>query len=262
MTVNIRRFFQGVALMSVLALPVSMSFGPAAEAASSTQGNAAGKAPAKAEALNADQLLQKATAALFPENFSAEVEMTQYKPNAQPSVSKMMIYKRGESLVRADYTYPTVQAGQKMLRKDDQIWMFMPDTKRAIKLSPKQSLGGGDFANGDIMRLNYVADYTPTIESEDADKYVLSLKAKNSTVTYDTIKWTIEKKELKSVKQEFYAVSGKMTKSLEFSEFKDYGGLKRPSIFTMKSASVAGVYTTMKYLKFDPAKTLPPEQFC
>jgi outer membrane lipoprotein-sorting protein len=247
--------------MSALALPIAhTSLIQAADAKAADTRAPAAKDASKA-APTADEILKKAGDALFPEQFTAQIEMTQYKPGTPDNVSRMMLYKRGANLVRSDYIYPPLQAGQRMLRKEGQIWMYMSDIKRPIKMSPKQSLGGSDFNNGDIMRLNLVEDYTPTIEKEDATSWVLNLKAKDRSVAYDMIKYTVEKKDFKSVRQEFYTLSGKQIKTLEFQEYRDYNGLKRPSVFVMKSSLAQGVYTTMKYTQFEPGKTLPEAQF-
>lgn len=223
---------------------------------------AAATAPAKPAApKTAEEIVKVAGATLFPENFTARLKLGQNKPGAAETFSELMLYKKGNNQVRADYTAPATQAGQRVLRKDGQIWMFMPDTKRAIKLSPKQSFGGSEFNNNDLMRLNLEQDYTPTIASETDTHWVLDMKAKDRSVSYDVIKWTIEKKTLRSVRQEYYTLSGKLIKTLEFSEYKTYGGLERPSVFTMKSNLAEGVFSRMTYLEFAPGKTLPDSEF-
>lgn len=222
----------------------------------------AAAAPVKPAApKTAEEIVKVASATLFPENFTAKLKMGQNKPGAPETFSELILYKKGNNQVRADYTAPASQAGQRVLRKDGQIWMFMPDTKRPIKLSPKQSFGGSEFNNNDLMRLNLEQDYVPTIASETDTHWVLDMKAKDRSVSYDVIKWTIEKKTLRSVRQEYYTLSGKLIKTLEFSEYKTYAGLERPSVFTMKSNLAEGVFSRMTYLEFAPGKTLPDSEF-
>ena len=211
--------------------------------------------------MTAEEIVKKAGDALFPEKFTAKLEMTQIKPGSPNSVSQLMLYKSGKDMVRADYLAPATQVGQRLLRKEGQMWMSMKDTKRTVKLSAKQSLGGSEFSNGDIMRLNLEDDYTPSILSEDKDQWVIELKAKDRTVSYDKILFTIQKKGMRSVKQEFFTLSGKMIKSLEFQDYKTYNGIERPSVFMMKSALAEGVYSKMNYLEFTPGKTLPDSEF-
>ncbi len=211
--------------------------------------------------LTAEELLKKAGSRLFPEEFSAEIKMVQHKPGQEDYVSRLLLYKKSKDLVRADYIYPPHQAGQRMLRREGQIWMYLPDTKRTIRMSSRQSLGGSDFNNGDIMRLNYEEDYTPTIVKETDTYWVLELRAKNRSVTYDRILYTISKDGYQSVKQEFYTLSGKLIKTLEFKEPKNYGGLLRPSLFVMSSNLVEGVYTELTYVRFENGKSLPASEF-
>ncbi len=213
------------------------------------------------EALTARQLLKEAGSRLFPEEFSAEIEMVQHKPGQEDFLSRMLLYKKNKDLVRADYIYPPYQAGQRMLRREGQIWMYLPDTKRTIRMSPKQSLGGSDFNNGDIMRLDYEEDYTPAIAAETDATWVLELRAKNRSVTYDRIRYTVSKEGYQSVKQEFYTLSGKLIKTLEFKNPKNYGGLLRPSLFVMSSNLVEGMYTELTYVRFENGKSLPISEF-
>ena len=263
---KLHRAFGLAALVTTLALPMGLNLS-SAFAASETTKEVSGTRPVTVtkpenpSAMTADQILQKAAAALFPPDFTAKLEITQVKPGQPNSVSKMMLYKRGKDTVRADYLEPAAQAGQKMLRKEGQIWMYMSDIKRPIKMSPKQSLGGSDFANGDIMRLNLEDDYTPKIAQQTDTEWILELKAKSKDVTYDVIKYTVQKKDIKSVKMEYYTLSGKLLKTLEFQDYKNYSGLLRPSLFVMKSNLAKDVYTNMRYLQFDPGKTLPESQF-
>ncbi|MFM7204719.1 MAG: outer membrane lipoprotein-sorting protein [Myxococcota bacterium] len=221
---------------------------------------AAATAPATATP-SADELLKKAGDMLFPDQFTAKLSIEAVKPGAPNTVSTMMLYKRGKDSVRAEYLTPAAQAGQRMLRNQGQLYMFMPDTKRPVKLNAKQSLNGGSFNNGDIMNLNFEQDYNASILKDDGNQIVLEMKAKNTSVTYDRVLWTLEKKSLRSVKQEFYTLSGKLIKSLEFQEFKKYGALERPSVFLMKSELASGVYSKMTYLEFTPGKTLAESEF-
>ena len=214
-----------------------------------------------AEKPSAEQILKEAGKRLFPEEFSAEIEMIQHKPGQEDFVSRLLLYKKNKDLVRADYIYPPHQAGQRLLRREGQIWMYLPDTKRVIKMSPRQSLGGSDFNNGDIMRLNYEEDYTPTIAEETDTTWVLELRAKNRSVTYDRILYTISKDGYQSIKQAFYTLSGKLIKTLEFKQPRNYGGLLRPSLFVMSSNLVDGMYTELTYLRFEVGKSLPMSEF-
>ena len=69
-----------------------------------------------------------------------------------------------------------------MLRNGDNMWLYMPNLKRAVRVASRDSFMGGDFNNADVLRVNYTADYTATLAEESKDAYVLELKAKGKFV--------------------------------------------------------------------------------
>lgn len=238
------------ALVAALAAPVILAGEPAPAAPA-----------AAASTVNAEELLRKAGDALFPKDFTAKVELVSTAADGKATTYQMVLYKSGDDKTRADFTYPPLEEGRRMLRVGDQIWMYVTDLKRPVKMSPKQSLMGSDFNNGDLMRLSFTEDYIATVSSETATHIVLELKAKDRTVAYDRVLYTIEKSTLRSVRQEFYTTSGKLVKTLEFQEYKNYGGFERPSVFIMTNALATNQKSVMRYLEFQAGKTLPEAQF-
>lgn len=220
------------------------------------------KAPPTIEAeVSADDILVKAGKQLFPEDFTSKVELVSKGADGAETTYRMMLYKLGAEKARADFLYPALEEGRRMLRVGDQIWMYVADLKRPVKMSPKQSLMGSDFNNGDLMRLSFEEDYTPSIKSQDDKNYVLELKAKSRSVAYDTVEYTIEKGTFNSVKQAFYTGSGRLVKTLEYKEYKTYDGYTRPSVFVMTNALATEQTSVMKYLEFKAGETLPAPQF-
>ena len=207
------------------------------------------------------EILHKAGQALFPEDFTANVELTSTRADGTAQVYKMMLYKKGKDKTRADFTYPALEEGRKMLRVGDQIWMYVADLKRPVKMSPKQSLMNSDFNNGDLMRLDFETDYVASILSDDGTTVVLELKARDKSIAYDRILYSVDKKTNRSLKQEFYTASGKLMKTLEFQEWKTYAGFERPSVFVMTNALASNQKSIIKYVAFEAGKTLPEAQF-
>lgn len=212
-------------------------------------------------AVNAEEILSKAGKQLFPEDFTAKVELVSTGADDAKTTYQMMLYKHEADKARADFLYPPLEEGRRMLRVGDQIWMYVADLKRPVKMSPKQSLMGSDFNNGDLMRLSFEEDYSATMKSQDDKHYVLELAAKSRSVAYDKVIYTIEKETFNSVKQEFYTSSGRLVKTLEYKDYKSYDGYTRPSVFVMTNALATDQTSVMKYLEFKAGETLPAPQF-
>lgn len=121
---------------------------------------------------------------------------------------------RDNSLIT--FVEPERSKGIMMLMKERNMWFISPDVRKPVPISPRQRLLG-DANNGDIATSNYSRDYEPSLVGEvivnERPCYVLDLKAVNRRVTYDRIKYYVDKKKYLGLKAEFYSVSGKHLKT-------------------------------------------------
>jgi outer membrane lipoprotein-sorting protein len=125
-----------------------------------------------------------------------------------------------------------------MLRQGDNLWVYMPNLKRAVRLASRESFQGGDFNNADVLRVNYQADYAAVVApaSELPDAWQLELKAKTSDAAYDRITLWLRKADGMPVRGQYFTASGKMLREAEFSDVRTYaGGFRRPSTIVMKN---------------------------
>lgn len=195
----------------------------------------------------AAELLKKYDAVMGPTNFEAMSLMTSSREDGSQRTYKMKILKSGDDRFRAWFHEPAAVRGQEMLRQGDNLWVYMPNLKRAVRLANRDSFQGGDFNNADVLRVNYTADYTGTVQADAAtpDAWLLELKAKSSSAAYDRIKLWLRKSDSQPIKGEYYTSSGKMLRSAEFSDYKDFGGLKRPAKVMMRNMLVPKRFSVM-----------------
>ena len=134
--------------------------------------------------------------------------------------------------------------------------------KRALRLASRESFQGGDFNNGDVLRVNYVADYTvKLIPSDDATTWLLDLTAKTKEAAYDRIKLWMTKDKQQPAKAEYYAASGKMLRSAKFDDVKNFHGLERPAHITMKNELASKRYTELTTLDMKLDLDIPAQKF-
>ena len=106
------------------------------------------------------------------------------------------------------------------------------------------------FNNADILRLDYATEYEPTAMEETDSAYILDLKARTTSVAYDHLKMTVDKKALVPTTIECYAAGGMLIKTLRYSEMKDFGdGQLRPSVLETESPLYQGYKSVMIYAK-------------
>ncbi len=125
-----------------------------------------------------------------------------------------------------EYIAPAREKGTKMLKIDDQLWMYSPQSDRIIRISGhmlRQSLMGSDLSYEDMMedrRLEeiYSAEITGEEQIDERDCWVMKLSATEDDVAYHSQKFWVDKEYMIPLKQQLFAKSGKMLKIVELSD--------------------------------------------
>ncbi|MCO7224335.1 outer membrane lipoprotein-sorting protein [Pleionea sp. CnH1-48] len=114
------------------------------------------------------------------------------------------------------------QAGQKVLMQDEKFWVFMPRTRRPIRISPMQKLLG-DAAVGDLTTLSWSESYNATLampSNEEmlnkSDEISMLLEAKVKGVSYQKIELVVDASTSFPLRAKFYLKSGKLAKVAQF----------------------------------------------
>lgn len=130
---------------------------------------------------------------------------------------------------------PARDRGRNLLMLDENMWVYIPTVKRAVRVSLAQKLTG-QTANGDISRMRWSEDYTPKLVSENKTEIVLELKANKKGLTYEQLKVWVKKSTNDPIKAEFLGVSGKTLKTASYGEFKKIAGRIRPTKMIIQDA--------------------------
>jgi outer membrane lipoprotein-sorting protein len=201
-----------------------------------------------AAAMDGTQILQKVDRNLEPESYESYRQLTDIQPDGSKKVSVLYTMKKGRDKVVALFLAPASDKGRVTLRLGDNMWLYMPDVGRPIRITSLQSVTGSIFNNADILRIDYTAEYNVEATEEQGDAYVLSLKAKTGEVAYDKLKMWVDKKLLLPVTIECYAASGLLLKTLRFRDVKDFGGgIKRPATLETDSPLYKGYKSLMQW---------------
>ena len=201
-----------------------------------------------AAAIDGTQILQKVDRNLEPEAYESYRQLTDIQPDGSKKVSVLYTMKKGRDKVVALFLAPASDKGRVTLRLGDNMWLYMPDVGRPIRITSLQSVTGSIFNNADILRIDYTAEYNVEAAEEQNDAYLLSLKAKTGEVAYDKLKMWVDKKLLLPVTIEAYAASGLLLKTLHFKDVKDFGGgIKRPATLETDSPLYKGYRSVMQW---------------
>jgi Outer membrane lipoprotein-sorting protein len=215
-----------------------------------------------AHALDGTDILKKVDRNLEPESYESYRKLINIEPNGSEKDYILYTVKQGSDKILALFTAPASEKGRSTLRIADNMWLYVPEVGRPIRINSLQSVIGGVFNNADILRLDYSTEYNvEKIEETPQDQYLLTLKAKTGAVAYDRLQMRVDKAKLVPTAIECYAASGLLIKTLHFSDIKDFGGgIVRPAQIVTDSPLQKG-YKSVMLLAGVKAKTFPDEAF-
>jgi outer membrane lipoprotein-sorting protein len=218
-------------------------------------------APAAALALDGKALLEKVDRNLEPENYEMTRKLINEEPDGKRKEFILYSVKKGRDKVAALFLSPASDKGRSTLRQGDNMWLYIPNVGKPVRITSLQSVIGGVFNNADILQLDFSEEYTVAGIEEKPDSYSLDLKAKTGAVAYDRLKMQVDRKLLLPTTIEAYAASGLLIKTLRYSEIKDFGdGIRRPAVLETDSPLFKGYKSTMVWAKLRK-RTLPDEVF-
>jgi outer membrane lipoprotein-sorting protein len=153
--------------------------------------------------------------------------------------------------------------GEYLLMVDDDMWIYMPNTRRPIRITPLQRLMG-NASNGDVARTRYAEDYSPILLREEVldgtPCYVLDLRARRDGATYHRIVYWVAKATNRPKRAEIYLTSGKHYKTIDFDTYEEIEGRPLLTKMTITDRLRSGRTTIMRYDSYGP-KELPDKYF-
>ena len=216
-------------------------------------------APATAGTPSVDELLRRLDANMTFDTRSSKLTMTVTK-GGRTKVYTMQSYGRGADDAAMEFLSPDRDAGTRMLKKGDELWMYLPSVEKTQRISGhmlRQGMMGSDFSYEDMLESAALRTlYTSTITGEEVKDgvacYRLEMIANQPEVSYPKRIMWMDKQNLVPVHQELYAVSGMMLKEIVFSNVKTFGDRQFPTkiVATDKLQTGSSTVVTFDELTF------------
>jgi outer membrane lipoprotein-sorting protein len=191
---------------------------------------AAALSTAQAPAPSADAILKK-----IDENQAAGSRITVYEMTIRSRrgsrTMKAKSWVEGVDRAFTEYLEPPRDAGTKMLKVRDQLWTYSPSTDRTIQIAGhmlRQSVMGSDLSYEDLMEDPKLQNlYTAAVVGEETllqrPCWLLELKAKpGAEPSYHSRKVWVDKDRFLPLKEERYAISGKLLKTTEVASMRQF----------------------------------------
>jgi outer membrane lipoprotein-sorting protein len=203
---------------------------------------------APAFAIDGTALLQKVDRNLEPESYEMVRKLVNIEPDGTRKEFVLYSVKKGRDRLVAVFLDPASERDRATLRLGENMWLYIPNVGKPVRITSLQSVIGGVFNNADILRLDYATEYDVERVTEESDSYLLALKAKTGDVAYDRLKMKVDRKTVLPIAIECHAASGLLIKTLRFKDTKDFGGgIKRPATLETDSPLYKGYRSLMLY---------------
>jgi len=212
-------------------------------------------------AADGNEILRKVDRNLEPESYEMYRKLINIEPDGTRKEFVLYSVKKGRDKIVALFLSPQSDKGRATLRLGDNMWLYIPNVGKPVRITSLQSVVGGVFNNADILRIDYTAEYNAEKVEDEQSAHVLHLKARTGEVAYDRLKMWVDRKLLLPTKIEAYAASGLLIKTLHFKDIKDFGGgIRRPAAVETDSPLYKGYKSVMLYSQLRKS-SLPDEVF-
>ncbi|HLF34504.1 MAG TPA: outer membrane lipoprotein-sorting protein [Cyclobacteriaceae bacterium] len=206
-------------------------------------------------AQDALEIIKKTDAKSRGDYSEQEMRMTIVRPDWTRSIT-MKSWTKGASYSLILITAPAKEKGQVFLKREKEMWNWVPSIERMIKIPPSmmmQSWMGSDFTNDDLVReSSVVIDYVHTllgsenIDGADCWKLELIPKPDAPVVWGKVIVWI--DKNYNQRKAEYYDEDGYPVSTMHLTEIRKMGDREIPTRMEMIPEGVEGKKTVIEIL--------------
>jgi outer membrane lipoprotein-sorting protein len=188
---------------------------------------------------------------------SSAIEMTiQVKRPAWTRSMSVKAWSKGEQYSLMVVTAPAKDAGTVFLKRVKEIWNWLPNIERVVKLPPSmmaQSWMGTDFTNDDLVKASSrIEDYThklvgdSVIEGRKCWKIEM-IPLPSAAVVWSKVNMWIDQKDYLELRVEFYDEDNKLVNVMQGSDIRKIGGRWMPVKLEMIPVEKKGQETIITY---------------
>jgi hypothetical protein len=213
-------------------------------------------------ALNVQELLDRAEQQSLGKTFQGRMHMNVQRPEGNRDL-EILSWTDGRDKALVKVLKPEKDRGTANLRREMNLWQYLPKIERTIKVPPSlmlQSWMGSDFTNDDLVKSSRLSrDYLCTHEKDEKLESVMTAKLicrpkPDAPVVWGRLELWIEPKQAILIAQDFFTENGEKVKEMRGTKVKTYGAHTLASQLSMKTLK-KNTTTILEYMdaKFDTA---------
>ena len=212
-----------------------------------------------AQDINIEEIVRKADEKFRGTSSKGEMTMIIERPSWSREVS-MKNWTLGNEYSLIYITAPAKEKGQVFLKRDQEMWNWVPNIERMIKIPPSmmmQSWMGSDFTNDDLVKESSMADdYDQKLLGEEEIQGYNCYKIEliphdDAAVVWGKVIMWISKEELHWLKAEFYDEDDYLVNTEILSDIKKMDDRTMPTRLEMIPADEEGNKTILIFNEID-----------
>ena len=205
---------------------------------------------------SAEQMLAQLDRIRLPSrSFVADLSITDFRQGKKEREGTFRLYSRRTTNGFDSIAVCVTPAGDRnklLLSKGERLWFYDPRSARAVPVSPSQfrshsfvlDLFGGPLSSSYSAELEGEGSTTDLARREiTADRLKLTLRGRGKTAA---VRYWLDKENSRPLKSEMFTSSGKLLRTVYYSEFRNILGEQRPTRIVV----VNPVETSVNEVKF------------
>ncbi len=213
-------------------------------------------------------ILNKVDQNITARNRVSEAEMVIHGHRADRTV-KSLSWIKGTETAFTEYLAPPRERGTKMLKQKENLWTYFPRTDRTVLISGhllNQSIMGSDLSYSDLMEDPKLQNiYNAEIVGEETlinrKCWILELVAKKKDVSYHKRKIWVDKERFIVLKENRYALSGRLIKTTDVKKIERIDGRWVPVKIIFKDQLKTGKGTEFNLISIKFNDNIPDYVF-
>jgi outer membrane lipoprotein-sorting protein len=205
--------------------------------------------------LTAREILKQSEDKLRGETSIAELSIDIIRPTWTRTM-KVKAWTKGSRYSMILIMAPVKDAGNAFLKRDKEVWNWVPSIERIIKLPPSmmtQSWMGTDFTNDDLVHESSVLnDYTHTLAG---DSTILNrscwkiemIPLPQTAVVWGKVYLWIDQRDFMQLRAEFMDEENQLVNTMQCADIRTLGGRLLPATMEMIPADKPGQKTVLRY---------------
>lgn len=217
-----------------------------------------------------EEILRRIDSNIMISSARMTARMSVQYSNGEIRTMEFISWSQGTDRSFLEFTSPARDAGSRFLRiGGDRMWIFLPRVGKSVRIQGhmlRQGLMGSDFSFGDASENpSMVEDYSAVVEGEetfnDRPTYILHLQAKRDDLAYPSRRIWVDSQHWLPLKEERYAKSGKLLKTMILGDVRRVGDRWYPFRMELNNALQADTSTVLEILEMELDIPIPSSMF-